>query len=240
MDGGATPCNCTPPLDKIEIGVTVVIKHEIDALANVTILIEDGGSLYMDNGRIDTINNIDIKPGGYLEAEYSYIHSINGNLNNEGTAVFIYTAIILDNGNFSNSSGLDNDGNEGVTGYGALLVTNGNILNTGLWDFGVEWCAVNGDSDLPAEEENCDEVHKIVDALSKMAKLGVTKSAPVTIKSGMVLTYTIVVTNNGPHDAVNVNIIDNVPVQMALPDYSTDGGDFLGAMDGKYHLRKFC
>jgi uncharacterized repeat protein (TIGR01451 family) len=39
----------------------------------------------------------------------------------------------------------------------------------------------------------------------------VTKNGPATVIAGTQLTYTITITNNGPSDAQNVQIIDEAP-----------------------------
>src|SRR6185437_6181469 len=47
-----------------------------------------------------------------------------------------------------------------------------------------------------------------------IADLGITKSGPATIQAGQTITYTIVVTNNGPSDTPFVSVADPTPANL--------------------------
>ena len=51
--------------------------------------------------------------------------------------------------------------------------------------------------------------------ITKEADLSITKTGPATATAGGMLTYTVTVTNNGPSDASNVVVTDNLPVPSA-------------------------
>ncbi|WP_343338681.1 hypothetical protein TPELB_08870 [Terrisporobacter petrolearius] len=59
------------------------------------------------------------------------------------------------------------------------------------------------------------------------ADISVVKSAlPDPVVAGELLTYTMVVTNAGPSDALDVTLTDNIPVCLLNPEYSVNGGAF--------------
>ena len=51
-------------------------------------------------------------------------------------------------------------------------------------------------------------------------------ASPDTVSPGEMLTYTILVTNNGPDNAENVILTDNIPPSIINPEFSIDGGVF--------------
>ncbi|WP_343338685.1 hypothetical protein TPELB_08900 [Terrisporobacter petrolearius] len=59
------------------------------------------------------------------------------------------------------------------------------------------------------------------------ADISVVKSAlPDPVVAGELLTYTMVVTNAGPSDALDVTLTDNIPACLLNPEYSVNGGVF--------------
>jgi len=59
----------------------------------------------------------------------------------------------------------------------------------------------------------------------KIADIQITKSdSPDPVTAGQSLTYTLIVTNNGPSDAINVTLTDNVSSKIQNPEYSLDSG----------------
>jgi uncharacterized repeat protein (TIGR01451 family) len=57
------------------------------------------------------------------------------------------------------------------------------------------------------------------------ADIAVTKvGAPDPITPGQVITYTITITNYGPSTASEITLTDIVPVEVLIPEFSTDGG----------------
>ncbi|MDR1703757.1 MAG: DUF11 domain-containing protein, partial [Clostridiales bacterium] len=57
------------------------------------------------------------------------------------------------------------------------------------------------------------------------ADVSITKKADKNpAEAGGVLTYTLTITNNGPNDAQNVVVTDNVPAALTAAEYSSDGG----------------
>ncbi len=70
--------------------------------------------------------------------------------------------------------------------------------------------SVTSDTDDPATSNNSDSEDTTVNA--RQADLSVTKSDDVDpVTEGEPLTYTIIVTNNGPHEAENVTLNDTLP-----------------------------
>ncbi len=69
------------------------------------------------------------------------------------------------------------------------------------------------------------------------ADLSVTNSAPATVLTGTQLTYTIVVTNNGPDSASDVVLTDSVPkgtsFKYATPNFGSCKTPAMGATSGK-------
>ena len=57
-----------------------------------------------------------------------------------------------------------------------------------------------------------------------------------TITPGGFITYTITVTNNGPSDAVNTILVDNIPSEIKNTQYSIDGGTTWTQWDGTLSL----
>ncbi|ENY99779.1 hypothetical protein HMPREF1092_02915 [Clostridium thermobutyricum] len=57
------------------------------------------------------------------------------------------------------------------------------------------------------------------------AELAIVGSAsPDPVDVGNILTYTLVITNNGPLPADNVLLVETLPTGMISPEYSIDGG----------------
>lgn len=47
--------------------------------------------------------------------------------------------------------------------------------------------------------------------------MAITKSAdPLTVTAGSILTYTVVIKNNGPSDAISIRLVDNLPTEVTL------------------------
>jgi len=73
----------------------------------------------------------------------------------------------------------------------------------------------DGYIDYPADPgctspQDNDEVHALT------ADLSITKSGPATVQRGSILTYGIIVINNGPDDAQNVVISDTIPAGLSF------------------------
>ncbi|MBC8570189.1 DUF11 domain-containing protein [Zongyangia hominis] len=69
------------------------------------------------------------------------------------------------------------------------------------------------------------------------ADLAVTKSgSPSPVPAGGVLTYAVIVSNNGPSDAQNVTLTDSIPPELAGVEYSLDGGATFQAWPGSVDL----
>ena len=66
---------------------------------------------------------------------------------------------------------------------------------------------------------------EVIEEPQAQADILVEKSAsPNPVEQGEELTYTILVTNNGPNDAENVVLTDNIPPSIINPEFSIDGG----------------
>ena len=58
-----------------------------------------------------------------------------------------------------------------------------------------------------------------------LADLEVVKTCnPTTVVAGEMLTYTIVITNNGPSNAVGVSLVDSISATVSNPEFSLDDG----------------
>ena len=62
------------------------------------------------------------------------------------------------------------------------------------------------------------------DTLTPSADVAVDKSGPATVTPGNNITYTISVTNGGPSDAVNLSLVDAVPVGTTFVSVTTPAG----------------
>jgi len=76
------------------------------------------------------------------------IKLLNGNLTNTGTIDLDSSCAKMDDGNFENLVG------GSITGIGLINVLKGNIVNTGTWGAGVDWCATGSGSGI-SFAENC-------------------------------------------------------------------------------------
>lgn len=75
---------------------------------------------------------------------------------------------------------------------------------------------------------SCDEAY--VDIVIGASDIAVTKSInPATPNTGNALTFTITATNNGPHDAVGVRVIDLLPAGYTFTSASVTGGSYNNA-----------
>jgi uncharacterized repeat protein (TIGR01451 family) len=73
--------------------------------------------------------------------------------------------------------------------------------------------------------------------VTPLADLSVDKTAqPSPVAPGETLTYTIVVANNGPDNASNINLLDNIAPELTGPMYSIDGGATWRQWRGGYTL----
>jgi uncharacterized repeat protein (TIGR01451 family)/gliding motility-associated-like protein len=66
------------------------------------------------------------------------------------------------------------------------------------------------------------------------AVLSINKTAPVSIVAGSPITYTLVVFNQGPSNALNVLVSDDLPTGLSGAEYSIDGGNNWMAWTGTY------
>jgi len=73
-------------------------------------------------------------------------------------------------------------------------------------------------------------------ALVAKADIYVQKTGPSVIQNGTLLTYNLTVGNNGPDSADNIILSDVVPPEVALPQYSTDGGATWNMWLGFYNM----
>ena len=93
---------------------------------------------------------------------------------------------------------------------------------------------VNVASQTPDPDPGNNEYTEVI-TLEGTADLSVTKTAyPDTAISGEKLAYTILVTNKGPSDAVNIVISDMLPPGLENAQYSVDGINFL-PWNGQYN-----
>ena len=127
----------------------------------------------------------------------------------------------LDGVNYSPWPGSLNLGNLGNGGTVQVLIrgtVNPSTLNNNL----ANTATITSDTPDPDPSNNIDDTDT---PINTSADLAVTKtSSPSPVKAGDPLTYTITITNNGPSDATNVNLIDAVPVSVENPVFSVDGG----------------
>jgi uncharacterized repeat protein (TIGR01451 family) len=72
----------------------------------------------------------------------------------------------------------------------------------------------------PDTGNNADSVATTVTA---SADLSLTKTGPLTVEAGAAITYLLAVTNNGPSDAVDLEVVDTLPVGVAFVSASGTG-----------------
>lgn len=73
-----------------------------------------------------------------------------------------------------------------------------------------------------------------INVVNGKCALAVTKvGLPGTVNAGELLTYTMVVTNNGPSVARNVSFVDMLPVALTGAEYSLDGVNWLAYVSGQ-------
>ncbi len=76
-----------------------------------------------------------------------------------------------------------------------------------------------------SDPDTSNNTASVSNSVTTSADLKITKSGnPDPVIAGSKLTYTIVITNNGPSDALNVVVNDDVPEKIEDPWFSTDGG----------------
>ncbi|MED0876491.1 DUF7507 domain-containing protein [Bacillus mobilis] len=74
-------------------------------------------------------------------------------------------------------------------------------------------------------------------AINTSADISVLKTAnPSPVLTGGVLTYTVVVSNTGPNNALNVTLTDAIPSVVLNPEYSTDGGVTFNPWPGSINI----
>lgn len=99
----------------------------------------------------------------------------------------------------------------------------GTLLNT---------ASVQSTTPDPTPENNTTTVRTSINTSADLSITKTTDQSPIA--AGNVLTYTLTAVNNGPNDAQNVTIRDQVPDSLLFPQYSTDGGDTWQPWDGTY------
>ncbi|MFQ8599583.1 MAG: hypothetical protein ACLSAP_02615 [Oscillospiraceae bacterium] len=91
----------------------------------------------------------------------------------------------------------------------------GEIVNTAV---------VNSDTPDPNPDNNTDTNRTDI-GTGNMADISVSKSAqPAAVVPGALLTYTVVVTNNGPDSAQDVILYDEAPPELSNVQFSVDNG----------------
>ena len=96
------------------------------------------------------------------------------------------------------------------------LSASGSIINTAI---------VSSTTPDPDPDNNTSTNRTDISTTAAAADISVTKSArPAAAIPGELLTYTIVVTNNGPDSARNVILYDEVPPELSDVQFSLDGG----------------
>jgi len=83
---------------------------------------------------------------------------------------------------------------------------------------------VSSDAFDPNPDNNASSFTSQVTPSDTSADAYVQITGPTSAKNGDVVTYTIIVGNNGPDRAVDVLLYNTLPAQLSNPQYSTDGG----------------
>ncbi|WP_242241982.1 DUF6923 family protein [Bacillus cereus group sp. BfR-BA-01309] len=119
-----------------------------------------------------------------------------------------------------------------ANGTSQTIIIRGNVnpLATGLI---TNTATVNSTTPDPDPENNTSTV---VTPINTEANISVVKTAtPDPAIAGEVLTYSVVVSNAGPNDALNVTLTDAIPSEILNPEFSIDGGvtfnPWLGSVD---------
>lgn len=86
----------------------------------------------------------------------------------------------------------------------------------------------------PDPENNTDTE---ITPINTSADLAVSKTgSPKPAIGGQYLTYTVVVTNNGPNDALDVILTDTIPSELSAVEFSIDGGGSWSVWSGSYDI----
>ena len=120
---------------------------------------------------------------------------------------------------------------EGITVLIRAVVAplaSGSIINTAI---------VSSTTPDPDPDNNTSTNRTDISTTAAAADISVTKSArPAAAIPGELLTYTIVVTNNGPDSAQNVILYDEAPPELSDVQFSLDGGVVWNAWTNPYVL----
>ena len=120
-----------------------------------------------------------------------------------------------------------------TAGGSAIVLIRGTVNSTASGTIS-NTAVVRTDTPDPDPENNSAEVLTPVET---SADLSVMKTAsPDPAAAGQVLTYTITVHNDGPDTARDVLLTDTVPNELAIPEFSADGGRTWFPWAGSYSI----
>ncbi len=107
------------------------------------------------------------------------------------------------------------------------------LLASGTGNIGSFTATVTSNTTDPVVANNT-ATHQLT--LAASAVLSLTKTAPATIIAGLPISYTLLVSNDGPSNALNVLVTDDLPDGLSGAEYSIDGGNNWMPWTGTYTL----
>jgi uncharacterized repeat protein (TIGR01451 family) len=137
------------------------------------------------------------------------------------SSILNYTAYSTTNGLYSNTTGIWTLAGSLAESESAILYINGTVKSATGGQTATNTAYINssGQADGNALNNSASASLTVTSADLEISK---TVNAPAP-NVGQIISYTITVTNNGPNDASEITVIDNLPTDINYVSYSGDG-----------------
>ncbi len=165
------------------------------------------------NGRIDSVWLDTRNAANNTDSQLFYSYSTDGGVT--------WSANVAVSNAFNPSEGYPND-NHKIGDYITIVSdeTGGNVAYPATFNFN------------PIRGEHEEDVYYVRVSPTAIADLSVTKTdSPDPVTVGNNLTYTVIVTNNGPATATSVTVTDNLPAETIFVSCSSTGGGVCGGSE---------